>query len=262
MTTVPATTKTKLPAGIDLYTDAGKGSETVTMEDMVIPFIQCAQALSPQVNKRESVYIDGLEQGDFFNTATEQFWKGDTGFIFIPVLYMREHNEWKPREAGGGFQGKHDASIMQKVVSEERGGKWANYLPNGNTIAVTGTWYGLVYDNGSLHQAVLSLTSTQLKKSRQLLTKLKSIMVPGGPNNTSFNPALYYSKVKVTSVPESNERGNWFGWKFELDGNVFELPNGEEIYKAGQALLQAVHSGTVKAAPPPEQQKVDDEIPF
>ena len=42
-----------------LEEEAGAGLENFTTEDMQIPFIRILQALSPQLNKQDSMYIKG-----------------------------------------------------------------------------------------------------------------------------------------------------------------------------------------------------------
>ena len=45
-----------------LEEEAGAGLENFTTEDMQIPFIRILQALSPQLNKQDSMYIKGAEE--------------------------------------------------------------------------------------------------------------------------------------------------------------------------------------------------------
>lgn len=259
----PVKENANLPAEFmgEIESDAGLGSENSTTEDMLLPFLKIAQALSPEVNKRESTHITGLEVGDFFNTATQTVYGGEAGFHYIPVFYRRSYLEWTPRDAGGGFNGEHDQSILDKCKAGDKG---EQILPNGNEIVTTGIWYGIAVDaDGNMEQCVLSLSKTQLKKSRGLMTKLKTLSIKG-PSGKPFNPPLFFSKVKVTTVPESNDQGNWMGWKFELDGNVFELAEGRELYEQCKSLHEAVRSGAVKASAPDSQtdigrNDVDDE---
>lgn len=245
---VAVTSAAGLPAELaaKLRADAGLGYENVTQDDKIIPFVTIAQALSPQVNERDSAYIKGLKQGDFFNVATGRVWSGQDGFKFVPVLYERKYLEWVPREKGGGFAGEHGPEVMEKVASEERGGKFANWLPNGNTIAVTGTWYGIIIDpdTGHAEQAVLAMASTQLKKSKALNSKLDTVRAE--VDGEKFKPAMFYNVVDVKSTAESNDKGNWFGWGLSLDGSVFALPGGGELYAVGKDFLEAVRSGSVK----------------
>jgi len=58
-----------------LEEEAGAGLENFTTDDMQIPFIRILQALSPQLNKQDSMYIKGAEQGDIFNTVTQEVYK-------------------------------------------------------------------------------------------------------------------------------------------------------------------------------------------
>lgn len=254
--------ETGLPERVmeDVYADAGMGAEHATSDDMTVPFIKLAQALSDEVNKRESAYIDGLEQGDFFNSATQDKWGGDKGFAFIPCHYERQYLEWTPRDAGGGFQGSHGPEIMEQVTQNGP----ASTLPNGNEIVQTGAWFGLVVDeNGSFEQAVISLSKVQMKKSRQLMTMLKSVML-SGPNG-KFNPPTFYNVVRFTSVPESNDQGSWYGWKPVVEGNVFELDPSGDLYAQAKVLGAAVKSGKVKQAVPEAKTATttdDGEIPF
>lgn len=243
------TTKNQLPAefAAQIAADAGLGSESANRDDMTIPLIKIAQALSDEVNKRESAYIEGLEVGDFFNTATHQIWKGETGFFFIPVYYEREHLEWTPRSKGGGFNGKHTEAILEKCSP---GPKGENFLPNGNEIVVNGTWYTIIVDKETLDfdQAVISLSKTQLKKSRTLMTQCKQLLIDG-PNNRKFNPPLFYNLVHAVSAPESNDQGNWMGWKIPIAGNIFQLGDkAGEFYEMAKMMLEAVRSGKIKAA--------------
>lgn len=230
--------------------DAGKGAEEATSDDMSVPFIKIAQKLSEELDKRNSKFIEGMEEGDFFNTASLVVYGGEQGFWFVPVKFMRKYLQWTPRDKGGGFGGEHGPEIMDKTTAGEKG---ENYLSNGDEIVITGTWFGLIIDDDGnvIDQAVVSLSKTQLKKSKTLMTRLKSVAIPG-PSGRKFNPPLFYNRVRVTSVPESNDQGNWMGWKFELSGSVFDFPNdtGGEIYDAAKMLLEAVDSGRVKAADP------------
>ena len=259
MTGAIATQKAaELPAEVmdDIFADAGKGAEGIGREDMVIPFLKIAEALSPEVNKRDPAYIPGLEAGDFFNTATQTVYKGEEGFIFIPAYYERKFLEWKPNREG--FAGERDASVMDEVERGEREGRWGNYLPNGNTISETAVWYGLAVDNqGNTEQVVLSLSGTRLKASRQLATKLKSVGLKRPDGKGVFNPPLFYNQVRVTSVPENNDKGSWFVFKFELAGST----HGTLVYSQAKQINNAVATGAVKAAQSHEH-SADDQVPF
>lgn len=260
-TAVAPATKNALSTDVTamLALDAGRGLEGVTADDMVVPFMQIAQALSPQVNKREAAYIDGLEQGDFFNTATGQVWPGDVGFTFVPALYERKYLEFTPRDAGGGFHGERTAEALSMTQRDDKG---RDILANGNELITCGTWYGLVVDptTGEATQAVISMSKTQMRHSRRLMTQLRSLVLRA-PTGQSFNPPLFYSTVHFTSLPEKNDQGSWFGFGFKLAGSSLDLPRGADLYAEAKLLAEAVASGAKRSASV-EKAVPDDDIPF
>jgi hypothetical protein len=276
-TAVAATKKkSNLPAGLmaDLEGDAGMGTEGVTAEDMLIPFLAILQALSPQVDKRDSDYVDGAEPSMIYNSALQTLYDGEDGIQIIPVKYRKVHNEWVPRSAGGGYVGERDATIMDETERDEKSGR--DVLPNGNEVVGSGDWYVLVLNpDGTQDQAVISFSMTQMKKSRRMMTMIKSVALKNQAGAT-FGPPMFYNVFKLTTVPEENDKGKWFGWDIEPNGNVFDLDNGEELYESAKGLYMAVAAGTVKAAPPAnepgpnsggtppagEESTLDDDVPF
>jgi len=254
-----AKTQGGLPAAMadQIAGDAGAGGEGATTADMMIPFLAVLQKGSPQVDKVDGEFIEGAEQGMFFNSATRETYDGENGITLIPVMYRRSYDEWVLREAGGGYVGGRDASIMEETTANDRG---QDILPNGNQVVLSGQWYVLIArDDGSVEQAVLSLSSTQLKKSRRLMSMLKGIQVTGPKGN--FNPPFFYNLVNVVTVPEQNEKGSWFGVQITIAGNVFDRKDGEDLYNTAKSMYEAVKSGALKAAPPPGEGD-DKDIPF
>ena len=52
--------------------DANTGLDNMGTEDMALPFLRILAQLSPEVNKRDSKYIEGAEAGMILNTVTKQ----------------------------------------------------------------------------------------------------------------------------------------------------------------------------------------------
>jgi hypothetical protein len=99
--------------------------------------------------------------------------------------------------------------------------------------------------DGSLTPALIALSSTQLKKSRQWMSIMQGIKVKG-PEGFQVAPMMS-RKYKLTTVPESNDKGSWFGFKVEIAGIVEDPAE----YAEGQAFRQAVRTGKAKAATSP-----------
>ena len=69
----------------DIFESAGEGASFDSSE-MQIPFVRLVQALSPQINKKKPEYIDGVSQGDAFNTVTKEYWDGEKGLDSYPLF--------------------------------------------------------------------------------------------------------------------------------------------------------------------------------
>jgi hypothetical protein len=127
----------------------------------------------------------------------------------------------------------------------------------GNLLSDTRTHYVLVLDGkGGYQPAVISLASSQIKKSRQWMSKMNGIKMQRA-DGTHFTPAMFSHQYRITTVSESNDKGSWFGLKVETLGAV----ESAELYQAAKAFRDAVSSGEVK-----EQVRTTDgmekDIPF
>ncbi len=255
-----------LPAALmkQMAADAGKGSEGVGADDMVVPFVKLAQSMNPELKKAKPEYISGLEEGMFFNSASNEVYGED--FAFVPVKYERQYLEFQyPREGDGGFKGSHDGSIMNDVVEGPAG---ENLLPDaGSEIIITGHWYVLVLpDGGRPTPAVISLAKTQFKASRKLMYNLKAVELEAA-SGQAFTPPLWYNVVRAHSAPTSNEHGDWMLWNFVVSGNVMEIDPDGHLYNRGKEFFEAVKTGKARAAeydrePGEEKTDIDDEVPF
>jgi hypothetical protein len=120
--------------------------------------------------------------------------------------------------------------------------------------------------DGAWSQAVVSMTSTQLKKSRRWNSLMLSQKVKG-PSG-SFTPPTYAMIYKLTTVSESNDRGSWFGYQVEKVGQVEDA----DVYNESKSFSTTVSRGEVEAKPivegepvkeaPQNSKESDEDIPF
>lgn len=81
------------PEGYD-----GKGQEDITTDDILIPRIKLAQALTPEVVEKKA------NEGDLIHNITgEVLCPAGERLLFIPILYTKEFIIWRERETGGGI---------------------------------------------------------------------------------------------------------------------------------------------------------------
>ena len=80
--------------------DANRGVETLTHEDLALPFLKILGQLSPEVNKRDGKYVTGAEPGMIYNSVTGELFDGEKGIEVIPCHYKLEYIEWQDRGEG------------------------------------------------------------------------------------------------------------------------------------------------------------------
>lgn len=200
-----------LPATMndDFEAFAGAGMEEVGANDLLVPRLAILQALSPQINKRKAEYIEGAEVGLIADLGTGEIFPD--GIWFLPVHYRKDYLEWAPRDTGKGLvEVHHDPAILDRCSRDDRN---RPILPNGNYIAETAQFFGLNLTAGR-RMCFIPMTSTQLKKARRWNTlamgeKLKRA------DGSEFTAPLFYRTYNLTTAEESNNDGDWSGWKIE-----------------------------------------------
>jgi len=222
--------------------DAGAGFEEAGAAAYAIPFLQILQSGSPQCKKSDGAYIKGAEEGKFYNTVTKEIYDGEEGIIVIPCHFTQRFVEWQPRESGGGFVREILPTEAPPTTKDDKN---RDVLPNGHTLVDTRNHYVLIKGaDGSLSPALIAMSSTQMKKSKQWMSRMQGIKVKGA---NGFQPAPMMSRsYKLTTVPESNDKGSWFGFNIELVGLVEDPAE----YAEAVSFRNAVRSGAVKAQPP------------
>lgn len=262
-----ATQGTRELALFDMEEDAGLGLTNVGIDDQAIPFLMILQALSPQV-KKGPAKIDGAEEGMVFNSLTKELFPasdGAQGIFVVPVAYECSMLEWKPREQGGGFCGKHPMSMADALLAtctkDERG---RDVLPNGNHIIRTAQHFVLLLKpDGGYEQAVISMSSTQFKKSKAWNSLKTSKKLPS-KNGGSFTPPSFAFVYQLTTVLEQRDANSWFGWSIADVGALLDgSPERAEIYQAAKSFAKAIGEGKVKVAEPGADDAGDDaDSPF
>lgn len=220
--------------------DAGSGFEEADASAYAIPFLQILQSGSPQCKKSDGAYIKGAEEGKFYNTVTQELYDGEVGITVIPCHYTQRFVEWKPRESGGGFVGSHLPGEQPATTKDD---KFRDVTASGTNIVDSRNHYVLICNaDGTLTPALITMTSTQQKKSKQWMSKMQGIKIKNAAGVFVTAPMMS-RKYKLTTTPESNDKGSWFGYHTELVGIVEDSAE----YNEANAFRNAVRGGT--AAP-------------
>ena len=233
--------------------DAGQGMEGAGQEAFAIPFLSVLQKGSPTVDEAMPTHVEGHKAGMFYENVTNTVMDGKKGVTIVPCAYRREFLRWGPKDSGGGFKGSFApeavADMRAKGQIVELDGQLYAPAEDGSVsdkksdkFRDTRAHYVLIVDNetGAWKEALLSLTSTQIKKSKMLMSALASVKLRNAAG-ALFTPPTFSNFVKVSTLGESNDKGSWFGVKFELAGSV----DRPELYAAAKAFHANVAKGAV-----------------
>jgi hypothetical protein len=177
-----------------------------------------------------------------YNTVTGELYDGKKGIEVIPVAYVRQYIEWAPRGSGSGAPvAMYPATSDVLSRTHREPGDNKDYLDNGNYIENTANHYVMVVNSeGTPEPALITMKSTQLKKSRKWNSMMQSVKVAG--KSGLFTPPMYSQMYRLSTVPESNDKGKWFGWEVERIGPVEDAG----IYQAAKIFATSVNAGEVK----------------
>jgi len=231
-----------------LEEDSGAGLENFTTEDMQIPFIRILQALSPQLNKQDPLYIKGAEQGDIFNTVSGEI-------TVVPAYFEKKFLEFALRSTGGGFI--KELSPDDKDINLTNREGTIEMLPSGNELVRTHQHLVIAKGENEMAPAVLDMKKTQLKVSRRWNTLKNGIRLPSGKPMP-----LYGTAWKITTVSESNDQGTWYNYKLD---RITEITKDiESMMLEARNMYQSVRKGEVKMAAASADEMADkgDEAPF
>jgi hypothetical protein len=237
----------------DLETDAAAGFGAMTQEDYALPFLRLLTSTSPEVGE-----VDGALPGMFLNSVTGELYDGKKGIAVIPCAYLRQYIEWTPRGQGTGAPVQvypATSDVLSRTHKEP--GEYKDYLDNGNYVENTANYYIMIVDeSGVPNPALVTMKSTQLKKSRKWNSMMQSVKMNG--KNGMFTPPMYSQLYRLSSVAESNDKGKWFGWEVERTGPV----ESSALYAAAKAFAQSVGAGDIKVKHESEATPVNNTVPF
>ena len=233
--------------------DGAAGMGNMESEDFAMPFLRVLGQLSPEINKRDSKYVEGAEAGMIFNTVTKQTYDGETGLNVIPCGYKREYVEWSDRGEGTSAPVAIHPVSSGIIKDTTRGADYKDRLPNGNYLENTASYFVLTEN---YEQALITMKSTQLKVSRSWNSMMNTIKLEG--KNGLFTPASYSHVYNLSSVQQSNDKGTWFGWNVQKIGPVQD----KDLYAAAKQFAASVGSAAVNHGEGDTKSKAQDKVPF
>ena len=209
-----------LPSSILFEEDAAAGFENVKTTSLALPILKLLQNGSGEAQKRNQNYVEGAEPGMFLNIVTKKLYNGAEGIQVIPCHYKLEYQEWADFGTGSNRPENiytAESDILSKTTKD---GSGKDRLDNGNYILTVGQHYVLIVGEDSIEQALISMSSSQVKISRGWNSMMLSITFDGkdGP----YNPSSFSHTYKLSSVLNSGKGNQWYGYNVTKVGPVMD----------------------------------------
>jgi len=225
-----------------MFNDADGGFENSDAETFAVPYILILQKTSPYCDEDHEKYLGtSATPGNFLNSVSQKVYPKNISVI--PCYYNRVFIEWA--QDLGGFKGVHlpDSEVVRGACRDNHG---KFLLENGNYLQDTRQHFCLVLTDEGPEQVLIPMASTQIKKSRQWMTIMRNIKFEG--SDGKFTPPMFSHIYTLATVGESNEYGNWKGYKIEMDRILTDKE--ADVYAMAKDFKEQLHSGALKAAVP------------
>lgn len=220
----------KMPAHISKTQQ--RGNELVDVStDIAIPRIAICQALSPQKNKRNDSYIEGIKEGDLFNTVTGEVYGNSINVVSI--MFRKDYIVWVNRDvqASGGFRGVFKTAKEAKEFIAEQD---ADNVDDLEVVDTAVNFCLLVGADGSLSQVVTAMSKSAVKVSK----KWNSLVSLSGGDR-------FAKAYKLGVIEDSNVKGEfYYNYSIESLGYVNKetYVEAENVYKSiSQASITTNH---------------------
>ncbi len=209
--------------------------------DFLVPYLRILQSLSKELQKGHQKFIKGSESGQIINSATKQLWDGEEGFYLIPIAFSHRYQAWRPNNGGPADDYGSDDAVYKSIAPNDKG-KRVN--SEGCEVTDANQYFVFIVNpkTGDYEMGVVSMSGSQAKKARSWNSQIANRKINGK------SVPMFAFAYKVTTVAESNEQGNWYGWS--IDGSesvpVPAIPNARQILEDAKSTRERIAAGEIK----------------
>jgi hypothetical protein len=183
------------------------GTEHITSEDVLMPRLGLAQAISNEINKTHADYIEGLGVGDLWNTVSGKIYGNGPLTFSILVAHPPRAVEFAALSDGGGII---DPNVP---LNDPR----LAFGTDGTPPQATKFYDYVLWLHESKELIAMSLARSAIKAAKSLngLIRMRGT-------------AVFTGRYTVNSVQKSSPQGNYQSWRFRNSplGNV---PDGQAV---------------------------------
>jgi hypothetical protein len=224
-----------------------QSEQQFSIDDLATPWLRVLQPLSGVVQKKGEDYVEGAEPGMFFNTASKELWDGEEGIHFIPVYHEPSYTEWTKgsKTVKSKFVKDHRTHALPTKQDDDNN----EVLANGNVLRFAHKYFGFVVnvEDGMVVPVIFNLAGMQRRKARAWNTAMDAWREPRSNGQGTFKPQPFYGVYHITTVFESNDKGNWYGVNMPVRTHLTkDLPNGWNIFQEAAAFALQAKAGDVK----------------
>jgi len=202
--TTAVTTTTSMTVPTYLATTGPLGTEHLTADDVQMPRLSLAQAMSDQVNKTHADYIDGLGVGDFFNSVSGKNYGAGPVTFAILCAYPPRGIEFAPMEQGGGVVDRDVPLTDPRMM----------FGASGEAPQATRFYdYVLMLSPGTEDEEMIGMSL-----ARSGVRAAKSLNGLVRMRGTAIFTGLYTAE----SISKTSQQGTYMGWRFRNAGFIEE----------------------------------------
>jgi hypothetical protein len=254
----------------DYNAHAGAGTENIDKSVLGMPLIGIIQKGSPQFDETHKNHtqkrIEGCKPGDLFFAPTNRVLTRPLEVVVTGTTTL--YTEWRPKSQGGGYVGSRPLTVTMErgyrrgVVGTKEEHK--EYIGDSELIYTIYMAVRFKLSPDKWENGIISFTSTQLKKGRAWLKQLTTMLIPG----TDAPAPLFAGLWSITTGPEKNDEGGWFGYEIKLtrilDGNKDEalLTDSLGAFKEMQSKLPSPKAAAAIAEQAMGEQVADGDGPY
>ena len=231
---------------VDMFEDGAEGA-VFSSEDLLIPRLQLAQKMSPELDENDAKYIDGIKAGNFFNSVSREIY---TDIEVIPCHSRTSYTEWVPRDQGGSRVAEHDADSPDVKSAETHvsdDGKRKDIMQNGNELVIADEFYSfIVKEDGDYEPVLISMKSSQRKVAKRWRTLISMNKARNPKTNQLQSIAIYSTLWKLTSVIETNKNNEKYS-NFSVQKIGPISTDKQDLYHAAKQFRESIIAGEIKA---------------
>lgn len=193
------------------------GLEEADNQDFTIPRLSICQSNSPQRKRTNAKYIEGLIEGQLFNTLTGEIY--DQEIDCVPLYMIKTRIKFTPMEEGGGIECQSFNAIDGGRLCETCAACPHSQFQEEEAPAcyLIYSYPSLIVRDGRLTSELIAMSfksaSTKVARNFNTLVRMR-------------NAPMYAAMVHVTPLPDVGAGQEFFNFKLEpkgwLDDQMFK----------------------------------------